>query len=122
LLASLKEKDVTTAPVLAMPPAMTMSVFEIGDARPARSPDTKVAIAYLTASGATAITIVETDGVCSFHVGHKIDPHAVSVQWLPETTALGYPGVSILPTTQPLPPTASAPPAGAVSFRFDGFE
>ena len=22
-----------------------------------------------------------------FHVGHKIDPHAVSIQWLPETKA-----------------------------------
>jgi hypothetical protein len=29
--------------------------------------------------------ITERDGVCVFHVGHKIDPHAVSVQWLPET-------------------------------------
>jgi hypothetical protein len=57
-------------------------------ARPAaRSPDTKAAVAYLTASGATAITITEIDGVCAFHVGTKIDPGAVSVQWLPETNA-----------------------------------
>ena len=55
-------------------------------ARPApRSPDTKAAINYLIASGATAIIIAECDGVCSFHVGSKIDPRAVSVQWLPET-------------------------------------
>jgi hypothetical protein len=66
---------------------MTMTDVEIGHARPTRSPDTKAAIAYLTASGATAITVTEIDGVCSFHVGHKIDPRAVAVQWLPETTA-----------------------------------
>jgi hypothetical protein len=35
---------------------MTMTDTEIGHARPARSPDTKAAIAYLTTSGATAIT------------------------------------------------------------------
>jgi hypothetical protein len=34
-----------------------------------------------------AITITEHDGVCTFEVGHKIDPHAVSVQWLPESKA-----------------------------------
>jgi hypothetical protein len=60
---------------------------DVGHARPARSPDTKAAIDYLIASGAVAITITEHDGVCAFHVGHKIDPHAVSVQWLPETKA-----------------------------------
>jgi hypothetical protein len=65
---------------------MTMTA-DIGHTRPARSPDTKAAINYLIASGATAISIVEIDGVCAFHVGHKIDPHAVSVQWLPETHA-----------------------------------
>jgi hypothetical protein len=54
--------------------AMTNMDVEISDARPARSPDIKAAIAYLIASGATAISIVEHDGVCSFHVGHKIDP------------------------------------------------
>jgi hypothetical protein len=64
---------------------MTMTDVEIG--RPARSPDTRAAIAYLTASGATAITITEVDGVCTFRVGGKIDPRAVSVQWLPEMNA-----------------------------------
>jgi hypothetical protein len=59
-----------------------------GHTRPGpRSPNTKAAINYLIASGAVAITITEHDGVCSFNVGHKIDPHAVSVQWLPETQA-----------------------------------
>jgi hypothetical protein len=66
---------------------MTMTDVEIGHARPARSPDTKAAINYLIASGATAISIAEIDGVCSFHVGSKIDPRAVTVQWLPETNA-----------------------------------
>ena len=45
---------------------MTMTGVDIGHARPARSSDTKVAINYLIASGATAITIAEIDGVCSF--------------------------------------------------------
>jgi hypothetical protein len=66
---------------------MTVTDVEIGHARPARSPDTKAAINYLVASGATAITITEIDGVCSFTSGHKIDPHAVSVQWLLESEA-----------------------------------
>ena len=48
---------------------------------------TKAAIDYLKASGATAISVVAIDGVCTFHVGHKIDPHAVLIQWLPETVA-----------------------------------
>ena len=55
---------------------------------PARSPNAKAAIAYLIASGATAISIIEHDGgVCSFRVGHKIDPHAISIQWVPEASA-----------------------------------
>jgi hypothetical protein len=62
---------------------MTLTEVEIGDARPAQSPDTKAAIAYPIASSATAITIVEHGGVCSFCVGHKINPHAVSIQWVP---------------------------------------
>jgi hypothetical protein len=35
----------------------------------------------------TAITITEHDGVCSIHIGHRIDPHAVSIQWVPEAGA-----------------------------------
>ncbi len=66
---------------------MTMTGVDIGHARPARSSDTKVAINYLIASGATAITIAEIDGVCTFHVGSKIDPRAVSVQWIAEVNA-----------------------------------
>jgi hypothetical protein len=67
-------------------------------ARPAAgSPDTKAAINYLAASGATAITITitEVDGVCTFHVGSKIDPRAVSVQWLPETAARAVAGQAL---------------------------
>jgi hypothetical protein len=41
-------------------------------ARPAaRSRDKKAAIAYLIASGATAICIIEDDTGCTFHVGAK---------------------------------------------------
>src|SRR5260370_19634436 len=78
--------DTDACPRYAARP-MTVTDIEIGHARPVRSPDTKAAIKYLEASGATAITIVEIDGVCSFHVGSKIDLHAVSVQWLPEANA-----------------------------------
>jgi hypothetical protein len=56
---------------------MTVTDAETGCARPARSPDTKAAVAHLAASDATAIIITEHDGVCSFHVAHKIDPRAV---------------------------------------------
>jgi hypothetical protein len=49
---------------------------------PTRSPDTKAAINYLVASGATAISIVEIEGGCAFRLGHKIDPNAVEIYWL----------------------------------------
>jgi len=42
---------------------MTMTDAEIGHARSARSSDTKAAIEYLRASGATAIIIIEIDGI-----------------------------------------------------------
>jgi hypothetical protein len=58
-------------------------------ARPAaRSRDSKAAIKYLEASGATAISLIETETGCAFRVGSKIDSHAVSVQWIPEPKAL----------------------------------
>jgi hypothetical protein len=57
-------------------------------ARPAaRSADTKAAIAYLIASGATAITIVENVKGCSFQVGSKISARAAVVYWLREDEA-----------------------------------
>jgi hypothetical protein len=56
-------------------------------ARAARSADTKAAIAYLIASGATAITIVENETGCTYRVGTKIDPRAAVVHWLRETEA-----------------------------------
>jgi hypothetical protein len=65
---------------------MTITGVDIGHARPAISPDTRAACNYLIASGATAISIVEIGGVSSFHVGSKIDPRAVSVQWLTESS------------------------------------
>jgi hypothetical protein len=68
-------------------PMTVMTDDGIGHTRPARSQDTKAAVEYLHASGAVAITITEHDGVCSFHVGSKIDPRAISLQWLPEANA-----------------------------------
>jgi hypothetical protein len=47
----------------------------------------KAARDYLKASGASAISVVAIDGVCTFHTGHKIDPKAVAVYWLPEANA-----------------------------------
>jgi hypothetical protein len=55
--------------------------------RAGRSADTKAAIAYLIASGATAITIVENETGCTYRVGTKIDPRAAVVHWLPEAKA-----------------------------------
>jgi hypothetical protein len=54
--------------------------------RAARS-DTKAAIAYLIASGATAITIIENVAGCSFKVGSKISARAAVVYWLREDEA-----------------------------------
>jgi hypothetical protein len=65
---------------------MTLAV-DVDVAPMPKSPGTKAAVEYLVASGATAITIVEHDGCCSFQVGRKIDPRAVSIHWLPETNA-----------------------------------
>jgi hypothetical protein len=49
-------------------------------ARPAaRSSDTKAATAYLIASGATAITIIENVTGCAYRIGTKLDPRAASV-------------------------------------------
>ena len=57
-------------------------------ARAARSPpDTKAAIAYLIASGATAITIIENQTGCAYRVGTKIDARAAVVHWLREHEA-----------------------------------
>jgi hypothetical protein len=57
-------------------------------ARPAaRSPDTRAAVAYLVASGATAVSVIETGTGRTFRVGTKIDPRGVAVHWLPETRA-----------------------------------
>jgi hypothetical protein len=50
-------------------------------ARPAaRSPDTRAATDYLIASGAVAISVIETETGCTFRVG-KIDPRAVAIYW-----------------------------------------
>jgi hypothetical protein len=57
-------------------------------ARPAaRSPGTRAALAYLTASGATAITITEIDGVCTFRIGAKMLARSVAIFWVMELDA-----------------------------------
>jgi hypothetical protein len=57
-------------------------------ARPAaRSPDSKAAIAYLIASGATAICVIENTTGCAYRTGTKIDPRAAVVHWLREGEA-----------------------------------
>ena len=65
-----------------MPPGMTMTDVDIGCPGRSRSPGTKAAVAYLAASGATAISLIEVDGVCTISIWLKIDPHALSVQWV----------------------------------------
>jgi hypothetical protein len=66
---------------------MTVTDTEIGHARPPRSPNTKAAINYLIASGATAITITEVDGVCAFRVGTKLLARSVAIFWIMEVDA-----------------------------------
>jgi hypothetical protein len=39
------------------------------------------------ATGVTAISLVEVDGVCIWRVGIEFDPAAVSIHWLPEAEA-----------------------------------
>ena len=65
---------------------MTMlddDVLDVETARPAArsAANTKAAIAYLIASDATAISIVENVTGCTFRVGTKIDPRAAVVHW-----------------------------------------
>jgi hypothetical protein len=55
-------------------------------ARAARS-DTKAVIAYLVASNATAVSVIENTSGFTFRVGTKLDPRAASVHWLPEDKA-----------------------------------
>jgi hypothetical protein len=66
---------------------MRVTDVEIGHARPARSPDTKAAINYLVASGATAITITEIDGICTFRIGSKMLARSVAIFWIMEVDA-----------------------------------
>jgi hypothetical protein len=51
-------------------------------ARPAARSADRAAIAYLIASGATAISIIENETGCAFRVGTKIDARAAVVHWL----------------------------------------
>lgn len=75
-------------PALVLGSPMTTLDVEVADVettvRPAaRSADTtKAAIAYLIASGAVAIMIVENASGCVYRVGAKLDPRAASVHWI----------------------------------------
>jgi hypothetical protein len=72
------------------PLLMTTLIDDVADVetvRPAARSDTKAAIAYLIASGAVAISIVENQTGCSFKIGTKIDPRAAVVYWSREDEA-----------------------------------
>jgi hypothetical protein len=75
---------------MALVPAMADG-HDGDDGCPPRAPGQiagqKAAINHLIASGATAIMITEHDGVCSFSCRLQDRPHAVLIQWLPETKA-----------------------------------
>jgi hypothetical protein len=60
--------------------------IDFGCARPAGSPDTRAAIDYLAASGASDHHH-RVDGVCTISIGHNANPNAISVQWTSETLA-----------------------------------
>jgi hypothetical protein len=47
--------------------------------RPRASASSKAAINYLIASGATAISVIETETGCTFRIGSKIDPPAAAI-------------------------------------------
>jgi hypothetical protein len=47
----------------------------------------KVAINYLAASGATAITIIETETGCTFRIGTKVLARSVAIFWIMEVDA-----------------------------------
>jgi hypothetical protein len=51
------------------------------------SPDTRAALAYLKASGARAISVVEVDGVAAFRVGTRNNPNATIVFWIATVNA-----------------------------------
>jgi hypothetical protein len=53
-----------------------------------RSPNTKAAIRYLEASGATAISVIETETGFAFRVGTKLDPRAHVVFWIKKPDAI----------------------------------
>ncbi len=44
--------------------------------------NTKAATDYLAASGATAISVIRSEGGSTFRIGHKIDPAALSIHWV----------------------------------------
>jgi hypothetical protein len=59
-----------------------VAAVETAGRPPTRSPDTRAAIKYLEASGASAITITEVDGVCTFRIGSKMLARSVATYWI----------------------------------------
>jgi hypothetical protein len=49
---------------------------------PTRSPNTKAAINYLIASGAAAISVIETETGCTFRIGTKLLARSVAIFWI----------------------------------------
>jgi hypothetical protein len=71
-----------------------VAAVETAGRPPTRSPNTKAAIAYLTASGATAISVIEIDGRCAFRIGTMFFTSAgkgvarsVAIFWIMEVDA-----------------------------------
>jgi hypothetical protein len=59
----------------------------IDTAHASETAEHKTRAGYLTASGATAITITEVDGVCTFRIGTKMLARSVAMLWIMEVDA-----------------------------------
>jgi hypothetical protein len=64
-----------------------VAAVETAGRPPTRSPDTKAAINYLIASGATAISVIETEAGCTFRIGAKLLARSVAIFWIMEVDA-----------------------------------
>jgi hypothetical protein len=64
-----------------------VAAVETAGRPPPRSPDTKAAINYLIASGATAISVIETEAGCTFRIGAKLLARSVAIFWIMEVDA-----------------------------------
>src|SRR5260221_1218116 len=64
-----------------------VAAVETAGRPPTRSLDTKAAINYLIASGATAISVIETEAGCTFRIGAKLLARSVALFWIMEVDA-----------------------------------